>query len=60
MSCSKYWIANFNHGTMRPYSTFNIENLMEENEDPAEEWMGRLWIKVAECDYKYNDRQSKQ
>ena len=28
--------------------------------ESAEEWMGRLWIAVVECDYKEVDRQLKE
>ena len=43
---------------MRHYY-YNTVNCTEENES-AQEWMGRLCIKAAECNYKEHDRWLKQ
>ena len=40
--------------------TLQLCKLSKQNDETAEEWMGTLWNKVADCKYKENDRKLKQ
>ena len=40
--------------------SLQFHKLSRENEENAEEWMGRLWLLVIECNYKELDIQLKE
>ena len=58
--CLTHYLQNSNLNLIRQSSHYSLENLYGFEGESAEEWMGRLRIAVAKCNYKEIDRQLKE